>query len=418
MSNSLAIGATTQTLRALLQSGATTDGLSGVKITTQPPDKARGSGATGKQLNLFLYQTTINPAWRNAETPRQQQPPALGLNLHYLVTAYGPDNDDNEDHQLLGSALRTLHDHPVLSREEIKNALASSGLQDQLERLRITPQPLNIEELSKLWATFQTQYRISAAFEVALILIDSRRSSTAPLPVLARGSEDRGPIAFASGFPALTGLEFPLRQPAVRLNETFKLLGQNLGVQDLRVQLEHPRMKEWIAKDFVELEIVNQKDDQLEVRLKGVGIAASDLSLWWSGFYTVSVVTEAIPGHSVSSNALAFGLASSITLDKKVASAGTIDLEVKCSPRLRDGQRMVLLFGERQVTPQTFVNPADPSQPSTLKFKLETVTADDLPYRVRLRVDGVDSLPVRIVNNPPDPPRLEFDPEQQIKVGA
>ena len=44
--------------------------------------------------------------------------------------------------------------------------LRDSDLQDQVERVRITAQPLSLEEMSKLWMTFQTQYRISAAYEV------------------------------------------------------------------------------------------------------------------------------------------------------------------------------------------------------------------------------------------------------------
>ena len=60
-----------------------------------------------------------------------------------------------------------LHDHPLLGAEEINGALPESDLDQQVERVRITPQPMSVEEMSKLWTTFQTQYRMSAAYQAS-----------------------------------------------------------------------------------------------------------------------------------------------------------------------------------------------------------------------------------------------------------
>src|SRR5207302_136942 len=81
-----------------------------------------------------------------------------------------------------------LHDHPLLSSAEISAALPNNDLAQQFERVKITPLALGVEEISKLWMVFQTQYRISAAYEVTVILIDSRTPTNAPLPVLKRSS--------------------------------------------------------------------------------------------------------------------------------------------------------------------------------------------------------------------------------------
>ena len=56
-------------------------------------------------------------------------------------------------------------------------AIRSSGI-------RITLQPLSIDDISKLWAGFQMQYRLSVAYEVAVVLIDSTRPTRAAPPVL------------------------------------------------------------------------------------------------------------------------------------------------------------------------------------------------------------------------------------------
>jgi hypothetical protein len=177
MSNSLAIAAVTATLRQLLDRGLAD--VPGTRVTTRPPDKAR-TEAAGNQVNLFLYQITPNAAWRNipAATGPPSQPP-LALNLYYLLSAYGDNEDDPGpmSHQLLGQAMRLLHDHPVLDPAVVRGALPGADLHEQVERVRITLQPLSLDEMSKLWTTFQAPYRLSVAYEAAVVRIDSMTMS-------------------------------------------------------------------------------------------------------------------------------------------------------------------------------------------------------------------------------------------------
>ena len=70
-----------------------------------------------------------------------------------------------------------------------------------------------------------------------------------------------------------------------------------------------------------------------------------------------------------------------------------------------------MLFGSQQVEAQNINTPADLTQPSTLTFQVQNVVAGE--YVVRLRVDGVDSLPVI---ESATPPLLEFDPNQKVTV--
>src|SRR5258706_3615707 len=121
MSNALAIATVTAALRNLIQKGLDSKpfAVSGAKVSIQPPDEVKTSSDL---INLFLYQTAINGAWRNMDIPQRVKPgetgqPPLALNLYYLLTAYGKDNDVTEprSHNLLGLAMRGLHDHPLLS---------------------------------------------------------------------------------------------------------------------------------------------------------------------------------------------------------------------------------------------------------------------------------------------------------------
>jgi hypothetical protein len=145
MSNTLAIAATTSTLRNLLLASIPLLDLdlSDPEVTIAPPDLPR-KGIAKAQLNLFLYQTVVNAAWRNLDMPRQVRPgevAPLALNLHYLVTAYGRGETDNDgtSHRVLSGAMSVLHDHPVLGQSEIAASLPNNDLAEQFERLRITP---------------------------------------------------------------------------------------------------------------------------------------------------------------------------------------------------------------------------------------------------------------------------------------
>jgi hypothetical protein len=74
------------------------------------------------------------------------------------------------------------------------------------------------------------------------------------------------------------------------------------------------------------------------------------------------------------------------------------------------------VFGDVLLEPTSFTNPVvgSPSYdqtPTTLTFEVPDLPAGT--YTVRLRVDGVDSLPV-IFADVEQPPR--FDPAQQVKV--
>src|SRR5271165_7163876 len=255
MSNSQAIAAVTATLQSILQAGLTVEpDLSDATVTILPLDKARAAN-TNNQLNLFLCMVARNAAWVNADMPRQVQPgeiavPPLPLNLYYLFTAFGRDDDAAQPfgHELLGKAMSILHDYPALRAGDIRAATSSlspaSDLDQQIERVRLTFQPLSIDDLSKLWTGFGMQYRLSAAYEAAVALIESTRATRTPLPVLTRGPQkDRGIDSspdLTPPVPTLQAVTPPNQQPSARLNDVVALTGVNFDGTNIRVQFGHP----------------------------------------------------------------------------------------------------------------------------------------------------------------------------------
>lgn len=402
MSNALAIAAVTTTLRSLLGHAL------GIKVTTKPPDKARTD--LSDQVNLFLYLTGIDAALRNTPPPYMSKPgetaePPLALNLFYLVTAYGANDDDMNGHRLLGQAVAALHDHPLLDRGEIRDAtlanLADSDLHTQVERVRITLQPLNLEEMSKLWMTFQTQFRISAAYQVSVVLIESKRAAQTPLPVLARGADDRINSAanVGSPFPAISSVETPDPSGA-NLGDTVVVRGANLAGTTTALLIKHQLFN-------VDLVLTpNAGATATEVHFD-IPNRPADFP---AGFYTVAleVTTQEarFPGVSFTrtTNRLAFPLAPRITSAMPASAArdslGHISLTLTCEPEVRPEQHASLLLGDREV-------PATPTttQTGTLTFEFDNPTPAESPaaveYVARLRVDGVDSLLVDRAAAPP-----------------
>lgn len=415
MSNALAIAACTATLRNLLlaQVPLLDSDLSDLEVTTQPLDLAR-KNVTKAQLNLFLYQTVVNGAWRNMDMPRQLRPgetgsPPLALNLHYLITAYGRGETDNDavSHRVLGGAMSVLHDHTALGRTEIAAALPGNDLGEQFERLRITPLPMSLEELSKLWTVFQTQYRVSAAYEVTVVLIDSRAPVKAPLPVLQRGEGDRGAAAIAGLPPSVTEVRPPRLQPAARLGDDIAIVGEHLTIADTTVRFTSPRL----AQPIELAPASGKKPGELTVHLPGKIEDPGVVSSCLPGYYTVALVVRRIGLPAMVSNEVAFALAPQITVSPTSAVPGTVNLTLTCEPRIVTGQRVLLLFGDRQLEPDSVTNPSDTTQPTTVVATIPSVLADS--YVVRLRVDGVDSIPVAYTGTPPVP---SFDPLQTVTV--
>jgi hypothetical protein len=197
VSNYLAVATVTATLEHVLTQAVGQD-VPGVQVKTTPPDAAAAGGG-GARINLFLYQVTPSAAARNDDLPTRSSDgqtvlnrPRIGLDLHYLLTFYG-DEAAFLPQLLLGSAVKTLHSRPVLTRPQIQDALTafpelqSSNLADDIELVKFTQLPLTLEELSKLWSVFYlTTYQLSVAYQGTVVLIEGDDTANRPLPVLSR----------------------------------------------------------------------------------------------------------------------------------------------------------------------------------------------------------------------------------------
>lgn len=173
MSQTAAMAGVTLALKTMLERaltlGAAADRhLDDVLVTTLPVDRARSVHHRG-QLNLTLATVVENAAMRNTMSlgPR----PGSGtttqsVDLLYLLTAYGPEDDEIGAQRVLGAALRAVHEQPVLPPIVLDEVFPHTGATGTLDQVRVTLAPLSREQIVACWLAFHTPYRLSAALQV------------------------------------------------------------------------------------------------------------------------------------------------------------------------------------------------------------------------------------------------------------
>jgi hypothetical protein len=445
MSSALALGAVTAVLKDLLDNALIDHSASSVlggsvTVSALPPDRIETGETETPRLNLFLYRVAPNAALRNLDLPsrddhgsRRGNPP-LALDLHYLLSAYSAQ--DFEAEILLGYAMLMLHETPVFSRAAVRRALAApspvdggilppamgalatSDLAEQAELVKLTPEALDAEALSRLWTAFGAKYRPSAAYRATVVLIERDLPARSPLPVLSRGEPDattgkdegvRVQPSVLPPYPALESAMPPDPQPAVRLGELLTLSGRNLEGDGLTARFTHLR-----SGRTLDLEPEpGASATGFQVRMPPDPPAApvpDDSPLnpanWRAGVHAVTVVVQRTGEADRTTNELPIVLAP--RLDSITAAAGAgdeITVTVAVSPPVRRTQRARLVVRTLEV-------PADPfpgESADTLEFTSSGFPAG--PQWVRLRVDEAESL---LVDRSATPPA--FDPTQQVVV--
>jgi len=245
MSNFLAIAMATETLRQQLDTAVKADVAGAQATAVRPAGSTPGSPGQTPTLgvNVFLYQVTPNTAYRNRDLPTRGgdgasllQRPRAAIDLHYVVSCYGDDRQ-HEPQRLLGTVVRTLHQHAVLTRSQIAAAksafpfLADSDLDADVELVKLSPTSLTFEDLSKMWSIlFQTPYALSTTYMASLVLLEGHEAPRAALPVTRRNLRitpfvqpvvDRVRWAAAAGDP-------PDDDPPLLPGDILTLVGRHL----------------------------------------------------------------------------------------------------------------------------------------------------------------------------------------------
>lgn len=412
MSNSLAIATVSAALRRLIQ-GAVAGDVSGVSVTTNRPDSLNNpTGDAG--VNIYLYQTTLNPHLRNADQPvrasdgRLLNRPQSALDLHYLITLTG-DETQLVPQRLLGAVVRTLNKSPILSRKLIRETvedpafeyLKDSDLEHQVEQVKILPQSLNLEELSKLWSVFfQSRYLLTTAYQATVVLVESEEIPARALPVRSwrLGTELSRPPAIERIRVQKEGSteEEPPHVP-ITLGRTLVITGTGLRGAD-----SDPALGTWVRLGEVELPVSQASARRILLPLRAPELSDEQLAALQAGLLSVQVLhmrQENGERRPVSeSNSEPIRLRPQLTsMPMSLEAGGQPGVQLRVQPPLGRRQRAMLLLnqllpdGSDDQVPRSYAFYVPPRAEDSEVFRVPAPGLVQGDYLVRLQVDGVES---------------------------
>lgn len=167
-----------------------------ITVILDSPKKIEDDDKTNSNLiSVYLYRISENSAMKNHPALQidkdKSKPSPLGLDLHYLITAYGIDETNKL--AFLGRAMQILYDHPVLQGTALRDAniikLVSppseinlvkdtDNLVGSSKQLRISHDPLNQETITQIWQALEVSMRLSAFYIVTPAEIESTLETT------------------------------------------------------------------------------------------------------------------------------------------------------------------------------------------------------------------------------------------------
>jgi hypothetical protein len=408
VSNSLAVAMVTAALRRILGEALVAvpaGGVENARVTTLRPDMLAAADGDARGINIFLYQVAASPAWAGNALPTRRDDgslmnrPEQALDLHYLLTFSGDENA-LEPQRMLGAVVTALVAEPVLGRQQLRDIIAAavaddpatwqqfSDLPDQVELVRFTPQPLSLDDISKLWSNFyQAPYRLSTTYQASVVLLDADMQLQPALPVLTRGVD-----AAALTIPVVSRVVAG-SSPADPIvpGTTIRIEGQQLrGTYVTRVRL-----------------------DDAEVPVPPDGATGTRLTLTLpantpAGLHGLQVLHPRLVGTPPVERAGAEsaivpllvrpGISGPVTT--AAGAAGAVDVTAPVRPPVGRAQRVVLILNEhhppadRAARAYAFTAPLPASSaPETADHVTVTVTGVVAgTYLVRIQVDGAQSV--------------------------
>jgi hypothetical protein len=176
------------------------------------------------------------------------------------MTAYGAnetsDDADLEAQQVLGDAMRVLHDFAVVTdgltvtkagAGTVGSPILDPSLIGEFENVRITLQPLSLEDITKIWTAMpESSFRRSVAYQVSVVQIDSQQKRR--IPKLVGEPEKAGPRVYAIPTPSpridrlLVVRQDDVKQeerpyPFVRIGDTLIIEGGGFAGGSIRMLL-------------------------------------------------------------------------------------------------------------------------------------------------------------------------------------
>ncbi len=234
-----------------------------LSITSNSPHRLEDSKSN--VVSFYLYHITENVQYKNlpiqalSNSPNKLAP--MGLNLYYQLTAtYTGDQDDNaaalQEQSMMSIALKALHDYPEISDTTAVGGttIMENPVLGENNRFKITLLPITHTEALNFWNAGDSAIRLSAYYEVSVVLLE-------PEPIQSRAARvlSYGVHTFTVGVPRLTtsfniiSFNEPISEQArslkskpaqVAIGEKVTFVGSDLIGDNIEVLLINPNWTE------------------------------------------------------------------------------------------------------------------------------------------------------------------------------
>jgi len=168
MSSSSVISDVTQTLQELLVDSQLPKNSFDVSLKSPADEKVTTS--MKPVVNLFLFRVSENPFAKNQDwqpvTADTLRYPPLALNLNYVLTPYAENKLDEQ--RVFGEAMRVLYENSIIPAAALRG-----GLENTAEELKVDLCQMTLEQQTQVWNALGQPYRLSACYEVRMVLIES-----------------------------------------------------------------------------------------------------------------------------------------------------------------------------------------------------------------------------------------------------
>jgi hypothetical protein len=409
----LALNLITKTFITLLQERlpryADWPGGATLNASPAPPDATTGNHA----LSFYLYHLREDAHTKSQDwgvddaVPLRYKP--MGLTLYYVLcprsTATAVDDRAYTDQLLMGLALKTLRDHPIIDdTTTVETAgppklIMPAGLRGRGNRLRSQLLPTPPEEAMQYWQSGSQALRLAAYYEVSAALLEpeeprSRRTRVLSVGVhtLLRGRPwiegTRNKVSFT-----LPGETLPRESVAisaeVAYGGAFEVFGSDLKGDQTALLINHRDFDEPVPVDATWNLSTDGSILRATLRAKA---GTQDLLPGLYGAIVRTTTRSRLPDGSerdfdAESNEAGFAIAPVFTFLGFAAGKGTLKTS-GFNPTLFKGNDLMLFAGVDRLTLVT-------GAPAAGEFR--AVAPDKLEFHMPSGITAGTSVPLRLI---------------------
>lgn len=419
-----------------------------VTVTPEPPDKV---GAVTNKISLYMYHVAEEAHYKNFEGPgtgeRNVARTPMALCLYYILTAHhespSPETDPLTQQTLMGYALKTMHDYALIhdGTTVFGAPILQGAMSGNDNPIQVILRPVSAEDAVSFWgAEDQQTARLSAYYEVRVVLLEPDEPATLAAPVLSLGT-----YLYQLGTPHIerSSCELPFTLPASAGGATLTpevtparvttevsldpavnrvvLTGNNLsGPQPRELWLSSEQLAGVGGERPVNLSLLDNttngwalavSDDALTLDLSGTlyyldsGGNQQSVALLpgiYAAFLRVTMaqrfVGDALVSNTNDSNQVAFAIVPRIaSVDVDVPVAGKVTVTIVDTFALNDVDVTIKLYVDGQAYTEVAgtVNDGEYeiTTPTTVVFNAIFATNAAGDHPIRLMANGVESPP-------------------------